>query len=127
MSDISAYSIIIPVLPFRLEALGYSGVSSLVGWLLFAFVCIHRHASRIIKAYYFSVSKSGGLVVSTIPVAMLSERYKTRRVPFIIGTVTLLGSQVMLMEAPSYGIMCFARILQGISSSMVWVVGLALL
>ncbi|KIM84636.1 hypothetical protein PILCRDRAFT_6257 [Piloderma croceum F 1598] len=107
MTDISVYSIIIPVLPFRLEALGYSGVSSLVGWLLFAF--------------------SGGLVVSTIPVAMLSERYKTRRVPFIIGTVTLLGSQVMLMEAPSYGIMCFARILQGISSSMVWVVGLALL
>jgi DHA1 family solute carrier family 18 vesicular amine transporter 1/2 len=127
MTDISVYSIIIPVLPFRLEALGYSGVSSLVGWLLFAFVCAPRRAPRIIEAYYFSVSKSGGLVISTIPVAMLSERYKTRRVPFIIGTVTLLGSQVMLMEAPSYGIMCLARVLQGISSSMVWVVGLALL
>lgn len=32
------YSIVIPVLPFHLEHLGYSGVSSLVGYLLFAYV-----------------------------------------------------------------------------------------
>jgi MFS transporter, DHA1 family, solute carrier family 18 (vesicular amine transporter), member 1/2 len=58
---------------------------------------------------------------------MFSERYKTRRTPLISGLVVLLGSQVMLMEAPSYWVMCLARILQGISSSVVWVVGLALL
>ena len=29
---------IVPVLPFRLQDLGYSDVSSLVGWLLFAYV-----------------------------------------------------------------------------------------
>ena len=126
MTDITVYSIIIPVLPFRLEALGYSGVSSLVGWLLFAFVCATQTPLHIMDAYC-SVLKSGGLVVSTIPIAMFSERYKTRRMPLIIGLVGLLGSQVMLMEAPNYGVMCLARVLQGISSSVVWIVGLALL
>lgn len=33
----------------------------------------------------------------------------------------------MLMEAPNYPVMCIARVLQGVGSSMVWVVGLALL
>jgi len=33
----------------------------------------------------------------------------------------------MLMEAPNFPVMCIARLLQGIGSSMVWVVGLALL
>jgi DHA1 family solute carrier family 18 vesicular amine transporter 1/2 len=58
---------------------------------------------------------------------MFSERYQTRRMPLIIGLVVLLGAQVMLMEAPNYWVMCFSRVLQGISSSMVWAVGLALL
>jgi DHA1 family solute carrier family 18 vesicular amine transporter 1/2 len=31
------------------------------------------------------------------------------------------------MEAPNFAIMALARVLQGISSSMVWIVGLALL
>ena len=47
------------------------------------------------------------------------------KVAVISGLVVLLGSQVMLMEAPSYWVMCLARILQGISSSVVWVMGLA--
>jgi len=64
---------------------------------------------------------------ATIPIAMLSERYSTRRMPLILGLVILLGSQVMLMEAPIYAVMCIARVLQGIGSSMIWVVGLALL
>ncbi|EPQ61048.1 MFS general substrate transporter [Gloeophyllum trabeum ATCC 11539] len=39
----------------------------------------------------------------------------------------LMGSQVLLMEAPAYWVMCLARIIQGVSSSVVWVAGLALL
>jgi DHA1 family solute carrier family 18 vesicular amine transporter 1/2 len=57
---------------------------------------------------------------------MMSERYDSRRMPLIVGLVTLLISQVMLMESPLYWLMCLARVLQGISSSVVWVVGLAL-
>ncbi|KAF4623451.1 hypothetical protein D9613_002041 [Agrocybe pediades] len=105
--DLLVYSTIIPIMPFHLEKLGFHNVAGLTGWLLFAY--------------------SGGLVLSTIPIAMLSERYNARKTPLIIGLVLLTGSQVMLMEAPNYAVMCIARVLQGISSSMVWVVGLALL
>ncbi|PPQ67427.1 hypothetical protein CVT25_006006 [Psilocybe cyanescens] len=65
--------------------------------------------------------------LATIPIAMLSERYKARKSPLISGLFILVGSQVMLMEAPNYAVMCVARILQGIGSSVVWVIGLALL
>ncbi|KAF8167837.1 MFS general substrate transporter [Crassisporium funariophilum] len=105
--DLLVYSIIIPVMPFHLERLGYSNVSALTGWLLFAY--------------------SAGLVISTIPIAMLSERYNARQLPLVFGLLILLASQALLMEAPNYPVMCIARILQGIGSSMVWVVGLALL
>ena len=36
--DMLVYSIVIPVLPFQLEHLGYNDVSALVGWLLFSYV-----------------------------------------------------------------------------------------
>lgn len=39
-TDLLVYSIIIPVVPFRLEHLGYSNVSVLMGWLLFAYVSV---------------------------------------------------------------------------------------
>jgi predicted MFS family arabinose efflux permease len=45
----------------------------------------------------------------------------------ILGLFTLAGSQIMFMEAPAYSVMCVARVIQGISSSIVWVVGLAFL
>ncbi|KAH9486666.1 MFS-type transporter ppzB [Psilocybe cubensis] len=100
--DLLVYSMIIPVIPFHLERLGHSSISSMTGWLLFAFA-------------------------TTIPIAMLSERYKARKMPLIAGLFVLVGSQIMLMEAPNYAVMCIARILQGIGSSIVWVIGLALL
>ncbi|KAH6917121.1 major facilitator superfamily domain-containing protein [Coprinopsis sp. MPI-PUGE-AT-0042] len=105
--DLLVYSIIIPVIPFQLEALGYSNVSSRTGWLLFAY--------------------SGGLLISTIPIAQITEKYNARRWPLIIGFALLIASQVLFMEAPNYAIMCVARVVQGIGSSIVWVVGLALL
>lgn len=45
----------------------------------------------------------------------------------IFGLFALAGSQIMFMEAPTYAVMCVARVIQGISSSIVWVVGLAFL
>ena len=64
---------------------------------------------------------------ATIPTAIFSERYNNRRIPMIAGVIIVIGSQIMLMEAPVYAVMCVARVLQGIGSSVVWVVGLALL
>ncbi|RDX43975.1 MFS general substrate transporter [Lentinus brumalis] len=105
-TDILVYSMIVPIVPFRLQNLGYEGVSGLVGWLLFAY--------------------SAALVVSTPPIAYLSEKYKNRKVPLLCGQFALIGSQVLLMEAPTFAVMVVARIFQGISASVIWVVGLAL-
>lgn len=106
-TDLIVYSSIIPVIPFQLERLHYSDVSTLTGWLLFAY--------------------SVGLVGSTIPIAIYSERWVSRRTPLLTGLLALIGSQILLMLAPNFAVMATARVLQGISSSMVWVVGLALL
>lgn len=44
-----------------------------------------------------------------------------------MGLVVLLAVQIMLMEASHFAVMCIARVVQGVSSSVIWVVGLALL
>jgi MFS transporter, DHA1 family, solute carrier family 18 (vesicular amine transporter), member 1/2 len=44
----------------------------------------------------------------------------------MIGLLALAGSQVLLMESREYWIMAIARSLQGISASIVWTAGLAL-
>ncbi|KAI0666238.1 MFS general substrate transporter [Trametes maxima] len=106
-TDLLIYSMIVPIIPFRLQELGYDGVSGLVGWLLFAY--------------------SAALVVFTPPIAFLSERHKNRKVPLLLGQAALIGSQVLLMEAPKFWVMAVARIAQGISASVIWVVGLALI
>ncbi|KAF5392542.1 hypothetical protein D9757_002152 [Collybiopsis confluens] len=106
-TDLLVYSIIIPVIPFQLEKLGYTAISERTSWLLFSY--------------------SAGLVVSTLPVAMFSERYNARKTPLVLGIFILIGSIIMLMEAPAYWLLLLARILQGIGSTMIWVVGLALL
>ncbi|KIK70387.1 hypothetical protein GYMLUDRAFT_89423 [Collybiopsis luxurians FD-317 M1] len=106
-NDILVYSIFVPVLPFQLQKLGYTAISVRTSWLLFSY--------------------SAGLVVSTLPVAMFSEKYSARKAPLVLGILVLIGSIIMLMEAPVYWLMCLARVLQGIGSTMVWVVGLALL
>lgn len=58
---------------------------------------------------------------------MLSERYEDRKLILLFGILILIGSQIMFMEAPTYYVMCIARVIQGLGSTMVWVVGLALL
>ena len=57
----------------------------------------------------------------------LSEKYGSRKSPLVYGLVSLMGFLVMFMEAPNYAVMVVARFVQGISSSVIWVVGLALL
>jgi hypothetical protein len=38
-----------------------------------------------------------------------------------------MGAQIMFMEAPNYWLMCISRFLSGMSSTVVWSLGLALL
>ncbi|KAI0725231.1 MFS general substrate transporter [Fomitopsis betulina] len=106
-TDLLIYSLIVPIIPFQLEGLGYTGVSGLVGWLLFVY--------------------SAGIVIFTLPVAHLSEGYNNRKIPLLVGLVALIGAQIMFMLSPAYWLMVIARLLQGLSSTVVWVAGLSLL
>lgn len=90
--DLASYSIIVPVIPFRLEALGYSDIGSKTGWLV--------------------ASYAGGLIVSSPPVAFIGAKYKNRQIPLIVGLVFMIGAIIMFMEANSYALMVVARILQ---------------
>jgi hypothetical protein len=47
-TDFLIYSIIIPIMPFHLQALKYSEISVLVGYLLFAYVRIDRPFFEVI-------------------------------------------------------------------------------
>ncbi|KAL0566334.1 hypothetical protein V5O48_015685, partial [Marasmius crinis-equi] len=73
------------------------------------------------------VLKSIGLAVTTIPVAMFSERYGARRWPLIFGICLLIGAMIMMMEARVFWLMGIARGLQGFASTFVWVCAMALL
>ncbi|KAK0216213.1 MFS general substrate transporter [Armillaria fumosa] len=105
--DVLIFALSIPVVPFQLKALGYKDVASLTGWLMFAY--------------------SAGIVISSVPIAIWSEVYDTRKIPYVAGVLTLIVSQIMFMEAPCYWVMCLARCLQGIGVVTRLVVGLAIL
>ena len=122
--DILVYSLIIPVIPYRLEALGYDAIGSKTSWLLVAFVRVSTSADRLSLT---RLSQSGTLVLSTPLIAHFSEVYRNRKIPLLTGLIALVGSQIMFMEAPVYWLMILARLLQGISSTVTWTVGLALL
>ena len=124
LTDLLVYSLIIPVIPYQLEALGYDGIGAKVSWLLVAFVRLSTPSSCSLLIRF---DQSGSLVLSTPPIAHYSEVYRNRKVPLLAGLVALIGSQIMFMEAPTYWLMIIARFLQGVSSTVIWTIGLALL
>lgn len=65
--------------------------------------------------------------IATPVIAWLSEKHQARQAPLLWGLLALVGFVIIFMEAPNYPVMVLARFVQGISSSVVWVVGLALL
>ncbi|KAK0457186.1 MFS general substrate transporter [Desarmillaria tabescens] len=101
--DSLSLALCIPVVPFQLKALGYTDVASLTGWLIFAY--------------------GGSNIMTSVPIAIWSEAYGTRKLPYSIGILSLIVSQIMFMEAPSYWVMCLARCLQGAASAARMVIG----
>lgn len=103
----NAQAIIVPVLPYRLQALGHTGIAGKMTWLLFAY--------------------SAGIFICTFPVAFFFHRYPFRRGPLIVAVLVMEGSFVMFMLANPYWCMIVSRFLQGACSCVVWSVGLALI
>ncbi|GAA5865619.1 hypothetical protein JCM3774_002073 [Rhodotorula dairenensis] len=105
--DLSSYSLAVPVIPFRLQELGYGDVGGKTGWLVSAY--------------------AGGLIVSSPPVAVIGAKYKNRQIPLFLGLLFMAAGVVLFMEAKTFALMIVARILQGISGTVLWTIGLALI
>lgn len=105
--QILTYTIVVPVLPYRLQSLGYDNVANLTSYLLIGY--------------------SGGLTVATPFVSFIFHRYPYRRAPLLCGLVALQLSLVLFMLAQPFWCAVVARVLQGISSAIVWSVGMALI
>jgi MFS family permease len=58
---------------------------------------------------------------------VLSDRYRTRRTPFLVGLISLFASTLLFALSSSLTLLIIARILQGLSTAVVTTVGFALL
>ncbi|ODO12109.1 hypothetical protein I350_00895 [Cryptococcus amylolentus CBS 6273] len=105
--DTLVYAIVVPVLPYRLQSLNYSNISSLTSWLLFAY--------------------SAGIFTCTLPVSYFFHRYPYRRAPLIGAVFTMMLALLLFMLAEPYWCMVLSRFVQGAASTVVWCLGFALI
>ncbi|KAK4048805.1 hypothetical protein OIV83_004571 [Microbotryomycetes sp. JL201] len=105
--DTAGYGLVVPVIPYRLQELGYGSISSRTGWLVAAY--------------------AGGLVVSSPPVAYLGSLIRGKRIPLIISLLFMAGATILFMETTDYTVLVIARILQGFSGTGIFSLGLALI
>ncbi|KAM0792095.1 hypothetical protein ACM66B_004799 [Microbotryomycetes sp. NB124-2] len=105
--DTAGYGLVVPVIPYRLQELGYDSISSRTGWLVAAY--------------------AGGLVVSSPPVAYLGSLIRGKRIPLIISLLFMAGATILFMETTDYTVLVIARVLQGFSGTGIFSLGLALI
>ncbi|KAG6000193.1 hypothetical protein E4U43_001672 [Claviceps pusilla] len=108
-TDLFLYGIIVPVLPFLLrERLDIPNDQ------------IQVHISALLAAY------AGTSVVFSFPVGWIADKIGSRRLPFLAGLVLLLVATLMLAFSHKLAFLVIARSLQGVSASIVWTAGLAM-
>ncbi|KAJ5888710.1 hypothetical protein N7495_008751 [Penicillium taxi] len=69
---------------------------------------------------------SAGLLVSGTLSGYIAD-HVSRRLPYLIGLCALAGSTLLLCLGRTIGLIALGRVLQGVSSGVVWTVGLAIL
>ena len=109
-TDLFIYGVIVPVIPFALlERIGIPEED------------VQRWVSVLLVVY------AAALIVCPPIAGWLTDHYKSRRVPFVLGLFALAGATVMLCLGSSIGLLVAGRLIQGISASVVATIGLALL
>jgi DHA1 family solute carrier family 18 vesicular amine transporter 1/2 len=73
------------------------------------------------------VTYAVGLLIFTPLFGSLSDRYRNRRIPMLIGQAGLAASTVLFALAKSFPLLLLARFLQGVAGAATWVVGMAML
>lgn len=109
-TDIFLYGVIVPVIPFAISARANVAPDDVQYWV------------SVLLAVY------GAALLVTAPfVGWYADRSSSRREPLLIGLVALAGATVMLCLARNIGVLVAGRVLQGVSASIVWTTGQALL
>ncbi|ETI27505.1 hypothetical protein G647_09696 [Cladophialophora carrionii CBS 160.54] len=109
-TDLFLYGLVVPVLPFMLqERIGLPEDK------------IQSYVSGLLAAY------AGASVVCSIPVGIIADRTKSRRMPFLCGLAALLAATLLLSLGQNIPTLVVARVLQGTSAAVVWTVGLAMI
>ncbi|KAF2260238.1 MFS transporter-like protein [Lojkania enalia] len=109
-TDMFLYGVIVPVVPFALEERSHVEHDRVQYWV------------SVLVAVY-----GAALLVFSPICGWLADNSSSRRSPLLLGLLALLGATIMLNVGNQIGIWIVARILQGASAAVVWVVGLALL
>ncbi|POS83250.1 hypothetical protein EPUL_003929 [Erysiphe pulchra] len=108
-TDLFLYGIVVPLLPFILKNRLHTPHSEI------------QESISLLLAYY-----AGSSVISALPEGYLADILPTRRLPFLIGLLSMFISTLLLWLGQSWIVLVLARVFQGISASMVWTVSLTL-
>ena len=101
---------VVPILPFALESRADVREDDIQKW----------------TATFLSVY-GGALGIGSLVSGYYADRQTSRRMPLLLGLFALAGATVMLCFGKGLPMLLAGRILQGLSASVVWTVGLALM
>jgi MFS family permease len=108
--DMFLYSLIIPILPTLLTERAQVTSSK-----------VQVALAGLLAAYNVAI-------VICAPISgYFADKWSNRKMPLLGGLFALAGATVLFTLSKNLGLLYLARILQGVSASIVWVVGLALL
>lgn len=108
-TDIYLYSTVVPVIPFVFTERMGIGEADIQHWTTVALVVY-----------------SAGLIVGSLFFGFLTDKMHSRKNPMLLGLLILLASTLMLCFSRSVALFIAGRVIQGISSGLVWTVGLAI-
>ncbi|KAF1986342.1 MFS general substrate transporter [Aulographum hederae CBS 113979] len=109
-TDIFLYGLIVPMLPFALaERVGLSGND------------IQRWNSILLASYGASI------LLGSLLFGWIGDQTKTRQLPFLLGVAVVGGATVLFSLATTLPVMLAARLLQGLSTAIVFTIGFSLL
>ncbi|KAI8139273.1 major facilitator superfamily domain-containing protein [Fennellomyces sp. T-0311] len=120
------YSIIIPIIPFMIDSM-HKGMSleAPIEHSAYSDSHVSPEASRdagILFALYSVACGIGSPIFG-----YLGDKATHRRIPMLLGILTLFGANFIFLFATKYWMLAIARILQGLSDGCVWTLSLALI
>ena len=105
-TDLTLYGIAVPTLPFVL-----------INRLKCSLHEVQYYISVLLTSYALSS------FIFSVPAGYIIDRLSTRRVPFFMGLLALIASTILLALGQSIEVLVLARVLQGMSAAVVWIVG----